>query len=248
MCRGPIAVRSRFARPVLACGALLKNTFCIGTGDSAYLGPHIGDLENLETYESFEQADCARGAIPPGQARDRRARSSSRTTCRRLCAVAAASPLKIAVQHHHAHVASAMAEHGLRDRSSASRTTARATAPTGPPGAAKCWSRDTTTFERVATFRPDSACGRRCGHPPSVANRAGTRRRCVRWTARRSTRFRFFSALPAGDVDVVRQMIATRSASPLAHGAGRYFDGIGSLVLEAADDALRGADRARSGT
>src|SRR5581483_1698968 len=31
-----------FARPVLACGALLKNTFCIGAGDQAWLGPHIG--------------------------------------------------------------------------------------------------------------------------------------------------------------------------------------------------------------
>ncbi len=41
---------------MLACGALLKNTFCLGTGDTAYLGPHIGDLENLDTYQSFEEA------------------------------------------------------------------------------------------------------------------------------------------------------------------------------------------------
>ena len=45
-----------FAEPVLACGALLKNTFCLGAGGTAYLGPHIGDLENLETFEAYEHA------------------------------------------------------------------------------------------------------------------------------------------------------------------------------------------------
>ncbi len=41
------------ARPILACGAELKNTFCIARGDRAWVGPHIGDLKNWETLESF---------------------------------------------------------------------------------------------------------------------------------------------------------------------------------------------------
>src|SRR5581483_11042651 len=54
---GLVVRRARgFARPVLACGALLKNTFCIGAGDQAWLGPHIGDLDNLESFESYRQA------------------------------------------------------------------------------------------------------------------------------------------------------------------------------------------------
>ena len=51
-----IPVRRGFSRSVLACGAFLKNTFCIGSGANAWLGPHIGDLENLETFESYEAA------------------------------------------------------------------------------------------------------------------------------------------------------------------------------------------------
>ncbi len=49
----PLAVASRFARPVLACGAELKNTFCLGRGDRAFLSHHVGDLENYETLRSF---------------------------------------------------------------------------------------------------------------------------------------------------------------------------------------------------
>ena len=40
---------------VLACGAELKNTFCLTRDANAFLSPHIGDLENLETLESFEE-------------------------------------------------------------------------------------------------------------------------------------------------------------------------------------------------
>ena len=52
----PVVVRQAFAEPVLACGAHLKNTFCLAGGTSAFLGPHIGDLETLETMRAYETA------------------------------------------------------------------------------------------------------------------------------------------------------------------------------------------------
>jgi hydrogenase maturation protein HypF len=51
----PIAVPTRFARPVLACGAELKNTFCLAKGGHAFISHHIGDLENAETLRSFTE-------------------------------------------------------------------------------------------------------------------------------------------------------------------------------------------------
>ena len=51
----PLAVAGRFGRPVLACGAELKNTFCLGREDRAFLSHHVGDLENYETLRSFTE-------------------------------------------------------------------------------------------------------------------------------------------------------------------------------------------------
>lgn len=99
---------------VLACGGELKNTFCLTKGNYAILSQHIGDLENYETLEFYEE------------------------TLRNLKHVYRANPLiiahdlhpdylttiwaarqpqaKIAVQHHHAHIAACMGENGLREK------------------------------------------------------------------------------------------------------------------------------------
>ena len=53
----PLPVTAPFdVPPTLAVGADLKNTFCLAQGHDAYLGPHIGDLDNLETLQAFERA------------------------------------------------------------------------------------------------------------------------------------------------------------------------------------------------
>ena len=39
--------------PLLACGGDLKSTFCLAKGDRAWIGPHIGDLGELETLRSY---------------------------------------------------------------------------------------------------------------------------------------------------------------------------------------------------
>jgi hydrogenase maturation protein HypF len=108
----PIAVPAPFAVPVLACGADLKNTFCLGKGKHAFVSHHIGDLHEHEARVSFEQGiahfqhlfDIAPAVI----AHDLHPDYASTTY-----AQAIALP-HIAVQHHHAHIASCMAEHGLK--------------------------------------------------------------------------------------------------------------------------------------
>ncbi len=49
----PISVALFFVQPILACGAHLKNTFCLAKERHAFMSHHIGDLENYETWDSF---------------------------------------------------------------------------------------------------------------------------------------------------------------------------------------------------
>ena len=109
----PIAVGQNVGG-IVACGPMLKNCAAVGRGDLAYVSQHIGDLANVETYNSLHdtiQKLCGMlGVEPtlvacdkhPGYASTRLAESMELPLTR--------------VQHHHAHVAACMAENGLRDR------------------------------------------------------------------------------------------------------------------------------------
>jgi hydrogenase maturation protein HypF len=100
---------------VLAFGGELKNTFCLTKGRYAILSQHIGDLENYETMQFFEETLAnlkhvfrvePRAAVydlHPGYMSTRMALTSG-------------IEHKIGVQHHHAHIASCMAENHLRGR------------------------------------------------------------------------------------------------------------------------------------
>jgi len=107
----PLAVASRFGRPVLACGAELKNTFCLGRGDRAFLSHHVGDLENYETLRSFTEgiAHFRRlfDVTPQIVAHDLHPDylSTKYALEQDGCVLAG-------VQHHHAHIASCLADNG----------------------------------------------------------------------------------------------------------------------------------------
>lgn len=233
-----IVVSREFHVPVLACGALLKNTFCIGLNDSAYLGPHIGDLENLETCRCFEESIARMERFlrvtPEVVAYDLHPEYMST-----MYATARPERIKIGVQHHHAHIASAMAEHGL-----AGPVLGVAYDGTGYGTDGTAWGGEVMvaryeTFERVATFRPIALAGGDAAirHPWRIA--LALLEDAFDGNAPLAA-FPLFAAVPPQDVAVVRQMIGSRFRAPLAHGAGRYFDGIGSLVLARPESRYEG--------
>jgi hydrogenase maturation protein HypF len=98
-------------RPVLACGAELKNTFCLARGDRAWVGHHIGDLENYETLLSFtegiEHFERLFAVAPEVVAHDLHPEYLSTKYALDRDGVEL-----IGVQHHHAHLAACLAEHG----------------------------------------------------------------------------------------------------------------------------------------
>ena len=108
----PIPLASDLPVPLLACGGHLKNTFCLGKGRQAFVSHHIGDLENLETLTSFregvEHFQRLFDIHPQAVAYDLHPEYLATKY-----ALDADILQKIAVQHHHAHIASVLAEHGL---------------------------------------------------------------------------------------------------------------------------------------
>ncbi len=100
--------------PVLAVGAELKNTVCLTRGDRAFLSQHVGDLKNLEVYESFRTTishlQRLLEVVPQRVAHDLHPDYYST----RYALEESGLP-SVAVQHHHAHLASCLAEHGIRE-------------------------------------------------------------------------------------------------------------------------------------
>ena len=110
----PVRLRAPLLRPVLGCGAELKNTFCLGSGDRAFVSQHIGDLENYQTFRSFAEGIAHFRRLfevtPQVVAHDLHPEYLS-TKYALECEDAEDVEL-VAVQHHHAHIASCLADNG----------------------------------------------------------------------------------------------------------------------------------------
>ena len=225
----PVAITPAFAAPVLACGALLKNTFCIGIGGSAHIGPHLGDLSNDAAYqryvESIERMSRFLRVAPEIIAHDLHPDYLSTRYAR-----ARPELVKIGVQHHHAHIVSAMAEHGLTGPVIGVAYDGTGYGPDGTSWGGEVMVADHARFERVATLRAIRLPGadQAIRQPWRVA------------LALVDDAFdgepplddlRLFADVPRRHVEVVRRMIAVGLNAPLAHGAGRYFDAVAALAL-----------------
>jgi hydrogenase maturation protein HypF len=224
-----VALARAVERPVLAVGAQLKNTFCIADRDSAYLGPHVGDLDNLAALDFFTAAvarmedilrvrpEVVAHDLHPAYASTQFARERARTGAR-----------LVAVQHHHAHVASAMAEHGLAGPVIGVAYDGTGWGPDGTAWGGEILLTSYDRFERFATFRPIGLAGGDAAirEPWRIAlallDDAGVavpRELAV------------FADVSARALAVVRGMIRGDIQTARARGVGRFFDGIGALVL-----------------
>jgi hydrogenase maturation protein HypF len=225
----PVALARPVRRPVLACGAHLKNTFCLAAGEQAWLGPHVGDLDNLEACrhyeEQVERLQRFLGIRPEVVAHDLHPDYFSTSYAERR-----PEPAKVGVQHHHAHVASAMAEHGLEGP-----VLGLAWDGTGLGTDGTAWGGELLLarfegFERLATLRPLRLAG------SDEAIRQVWRLALAALEdaydgAPPLDDLALFREVPSRDVAVVRRMIGKGLRAPLAHGVGRYFDALGALGL-----------------
>lgn len=116
--RAPEAIKLPAAGPsVLAVGGMQKDTVCLTRHDEAFISPHIGDLDSRAGYEVFEETVARMmemlGVRPDRVAHDRHPDYPSTRFAEKFAAEAGLPC--VPVQHHHAHIAAVVAEHGLTE-------------------------------------------------------------------------------------------------------------------------------------
>ncbi|MEU0007261.1 carbamoyltransferase HypF [Streptomyces sp. NPDC006314] len=216
-------------RPTLAVGGDLKNVPCLGEDGQAWFGPHIGDMGDLATLEAARRAELhltrLTGVTPALVAADRHPGYHSTVRARRR---AARIPLRL-VQHHHAHTASAMAEHGL---DGTTPVIGVAFDGTGYGDDGTVWGgeillADYTGYRRFARLTPAPLPGGDAG----VANPC--RLALARlWAAGLPWERELPSVIACSDTEraVLRRQLERQAACVPTSSMGRLFDAVSSLV------------------
>src|SRR4051794_12575764 len=140
-------------RPLLACGAELKSTFCVAKGARAWVGHHIGDLkyyEVLRAYETgIEHFERLFAVAPEVVAHDEHPDYLSTRY-----ALARDGVEAVAVQHHHAHLAACLAEHGEHGRAAGAIYDGSGYGRDGSVWGGEILAGDLRDFERAAHLWP----------------------------------------------------------------------------------------------
>jgi len=214
--------------PILACGGELKNTICLTKGRHAFLSQHIGDLENLESYRFFEATVAHLKRIleiePRIIAYDLHPGYLSTQW-----ALAQKGVKLVGVQHHHAHIASTMAENHLGGRVIGVALDGTGYGTDGQVWGGEILVADYNDFARVAHFN----------YVPLPGSAAAIREP---WRMAISYLFHHFGdafltlpipfvqELNRRRVEVLLQMIRRRINSPLTSSCGRLFDAVAALA------------------
>jgi len=225
----PVVVRGGFPRPVLGCGAELKNTFCLAKGTRAFVSQHIGDLENAETLRSFTDAVAHFRRLfdidPRVVAYDTHPEYLSTKYALELDDVDLQP-----VQHHHAHIASCLADNGEDGP-----VIGVAFDGTGYGADGTIWGGEFLVADR-AGFR-------RGGHLAPVPMPGG--QAAIRQPWRMAAAYLDAAGLDAAGLDGAVPDVARRNAerwaavlgmarrgvnSPLTSSAGRLFDAVAAIL------------------
>jgi hydrogenase maturation protein HypF len=218
------------ARQVLGCGAEEKNTFCLTRDSYAFLSQHIGDMENMETLEHFDRTvslykrlfhvepEIIACDLHPDYLATRYARELSESGIK-----------LVPVQHHHAHIASCMADNGLD-----SPVIGVAFDGTGMGADGNIWGGEFL----VANYHSFNRAGH-LQYLPLPGGAAAIKRPCrtaIGYILTLLGDNALNHDLPVmreaddTEIEVIRRQIERRINSPLSSSMGRLFDAISALL------------------
>jgi hydrogenase maturation protein HypF len=236
----PYPIRLPFkTRQVLGCGAEEKNTFCLTKDNYAFLSQHIGDMENMETLEHFDSTISLYKRLfhiePEIIAHDLHPDYLATKYAREL----GESGMKLVpVQHHHAHIASCLADNGLE-----SPVIGVAFDGTGMGADGNIWGGEFL----VADYRSY----KRVGHleylplPGGAAAIKRPRRTAIGYiltllgedalnaviaSEAKQSQLASIGQVTEVEVEIIKRQIERRINSPLSSSMGRLFDAISALL------------------
>ncbi len=205
----PIAARG----PIVSVGAELKSTFCVTRGKNAFLSPHLGDLDTELAYRAFasdlELYLAMLGVEPETIAYDLHPEYLSTKW-----ALDQDAEL-VGVQHHHAHAAACLAEHGVRGPVLALVFDGTGYGTDGTLWGGELLRCDLASFERLAHLEPIPLPG------GAAAIREPWRTAAAYLELARRP-------VPFARWDAVRPSLKVNA--PLSSGMGRLFDAVGAIL------------------
>jgi hydrogenase maturation protein HypF len=209
----PLPLPASAPRTIVAAGAHLKNTFCVARGADAYLSAHLGDLDSDLAYTAF-QADLELYLQMLGAQADVVAHDLHPEYLSTKWAYEQDAEL-VGVQHHHAHAAACLAEHG-------------------EVGPAVALVYDGTGFGIDGTLwggevlRCDLASYERLAHLTPIALAGGEAAVREPWRVAAAYLERAGRGVPFADWARVRSALAVNA--PLSSGMGRLFDAVAAIL------------------
>jgi len=229
----PLTVPLIFKNEILACGAHLKNTFCLAKGNEVFISHHIGDLENLETLVALEKSVKhfkKLFAIEPAIiAHDLHPEYLSTKYAQNLLTLNSQLST-IPVQHHHAHIVSCLADNGVDNH----KVIGVAFDGTGYGEDGNIWGgefliADYADFERKAHLKylPLPGAEQAIKEPWRMA---ATYLYETYGEGFLRLNLDFTSRLNKSRWAVLEKMIKRRINSPLTSSMGRLFDAVSSLL------------------
>jgi hydrogenase maturation protein HypF len=216
---------------ILAVGAEQKNSFCIGKGNQAVMSQFIGDLKNLATYDFFSEAIDRFSKLfrfkPKYIACDLHPDYLSSQYAEAL-----EKELKIPlfrIQHHHAHIASCMAELGIDEK-----VIGISLDGTGYGSDGNIWGGEFI----IADLKDFS----RFTHFDNIALPGGDKAIDEPWRTAFSYIYKYFensfnfksiplfNSIDEKKLQMVKEMLEMKMNSPVSSGAGRLFDAVSSIL------------------
>ncbi len=210
---GPLPLPVPVTAPVVAAGAELKSTFCVARDAEAFLSPHLGDLDSEAAYLAF-RTDLALyldmlGVEPAAVACDLHPEYLATKWAHEQ-----GLPL-VEVQHHHAHAAACLAEHGETDEALAVVLDGTGMGTDGTLWGGELLRCNLVSFERVAHLEP----------VPLPGGEAAIREP---WRMAAAYLERAERPVPFERWPLVRESLKVNA--PFSSGTGRLFDAVAALL------------------